>query len=189
MMDTLWTKGLAWSLAADDGHGGGGDLLSLLGIDFNILIIQGVGFLILLFILSKFLWNPMKAQLESRRQDIASTYDKIEADRAHMDRVRSDYEYRLAQIEIEAREKIQAAVSEAQKLREDILEEARKQGEEVVGRAQEQARLEQEKALTEMQTFVTDLALKATERLLNEEMNEPRHKRLVEEFIAKAGAR
>ncbi len=168
-------------IAAAEGKGGG--LLELLGIDFNILIIQIVGFLLLLWVMTKFFWKPIEAMLESRRQDINATYDKLEADRRAMEQLRSEYEARLAQIEAEARERIQQAVGEAQQLRDQIIADARRQAEEIVARAREQAQLEGEKLRRELQTYVADLTLRTTERLLREELTDERHRRLVEEFI------
>ena len=47
--------------AAEGGEGGG--LLELLGIDFNILIIQIVGFLVLLWFMTRYFWKPINAML------------------------------------------------------------------------------------------------------------------------------
>lgn len=173
--------------AAEGGKGGG--LLELLGIDFNILIIQLVGFLVLLWVMTKFFWKPLNAMLEARRQDINATYDKIEADRRAMEQLRTEYEARLAQIEAEARERIQQAVGEAQQLRDQIIADARRQADDIVARAQEQAKLEGEKLRSELQTYVADLTLAATERLLREAMTDERHRRLVQEFIETAEVR
>lgn len=182
---------LFWSLpvmlGAEGGHGGG--ILELLGIDFNILIIQMVGFLLLLWVMTRYFWKPIQATLEARRADINATYDKIEADRRAMEQLRADYEQRLAQIEAEARERIQQAVGEAQELREQILADARRQAEEIVARAREQAELEREKLTTELQEHVATLALRATEHLLRETLDEQRHRRLVQEFIQQAEVR
>ncbi|MDW8051926.1 MAG: F0F1 ATP synthase subunit B [Armatimonadota bacterium] len=161
----------------------GGGLLELLGIDFNILIIQIVGFLLLLWVMTKFFWKPIGAMLEARRQDINATYDKLEADRRAMEELRAEYEARLAHIEAEARERIQQAVGEAQQLREQIIADARRQAEEIIARAREQARLEGEKLRRELETYVAELTLRTTERLLREELNDERHRRLVQEFI------
>lgn len=175
-------------LGAEGGHGSGG-ILELLGIDFNILIIQIVGFLLLLWVFTRYFWKPIYAMLESRRADINATYDKIEADRRAMEQLRADYEQRLNQIEAEARERIQKAVSEAQELREQILAEARLQAEDIVARAREQAELEREKLATELQEHVANLALRATEHLIRETLDEERHRKLVREFIQHAEVR
>lgn len=178
------------NLLAAEGHGeGGGGILEQLGISFDVLIIQAAGFLLLLWLMRRFFWKPISAILENRRNDINNTYDKLEADRRSMEQLRADYEQRLAQIETEARERIQEALGEAQRMRDQILDDARRQGEELIARAQEQANLEREKLLTELQTHVTTLALSAAERVIGESLDTDRHRRLVQEFIDKAEVR
>jgi F-type H+-transporting ATPase subunit b len=175
---------LTWhltNLMAAETHGGG--ILEQLGIDFNIILIQIVGFLLLLWLMMRYFWKPVEQMLEARRQDINATYDKIEADRQAMEQLRVDYEQRLAQIEAEARERIQQAIGEAQQLREQILQDARRQAQEILARAQEQAQLEREKLLTELQTHVADLTLAVAERVLGESLDDERHRRLINEFI------
>ncbi len=176
----MWTT--LTNLMAAETHGGGG-ILEQLGIDFNLIIIQAVGFLLLLWLLTRFFWKPIEQMLEARRQDINATYDKIEADRRAMEQLRAEYEQRLAQIEAEARERIQQAVGEAQQLRDQILQDARRQAQEIIARAQEQASLEREKLLTELQTYVADLTLAVAERILGESLDDERHRRLINEFI------
>ncbi len=185
-MNLLLTR---WSDLLAASEGGEGGILELLGIDFNIMLIQAIGFLLLLWLVTKFFWKPLGAMLEQRRQDINATYDKIEADRQEMERLRTEYEARLNQIEAEARERIQQALGEAQQLREQILADARRQADEVLARAQEQAKLEREKLLTELQTYVADLTIATTSRLLRESLDDARHRRLVNEFIQNAEVR
>jgi F-type H+-transporting ATPase subunit b len=178
------------NLLAAEGHGeGGGGILEQLGISLDVLIIQAAGFLLLLWLMRRFFWKPVSAILENRRNDINNTYDKLESDRRSMEQLRADYEQRLAQIETEARERIQEALGEAQRMRDQILDDARRQGEELIARAQEQANLEREKLLTELQTHVTTLALSAAERVIGESLDTDRHRRLVQEFIDKAEVR
>lgn len=171
------------NLMAADPHGGGGGVLEQLGVTPEIILIQAVGFLVLLWLMIRYFWKPIQQMLEARRQDINATYDKIEADRRAMEQLRAEYEQRLAQIEAEARERIQQAVGEAQQLREQILQDARRQAQEILARAQEQARLEGEKLLTELQTYVADMTLALAERVLGESLDDERHRRLIREFI------
>jgi F-type H+-transporting ATPase subunit b len=189
LLDILKFGGIRNLLAAEEHGAGGGGILEQLGISFDVLIIQAVGFLLLLWLMRRFFWKPISATLENRRQDINSTYDKLEADRRAMEQLRADYEQRLTQIENEARERIQEALGEAQQMRDQILDDARRQGEELIARAHEQANLEREKLLTELQTHVTTLALSAAERVIGESMDTDRHRRLVQEFIDKAEVR
>lgn len=154
-----------------------------LGIEPATIVVEMVGFVLLLLLLKRFLWVPVTRHLDSRQRDIAQTYDKVEQTRQEMERLRSEYEQRLANIEAEARAQIQEAVKEAQQVREQILAEARQQAEKMVRDAEETIRYERERALAEMRTQVVELTLLATSRILQESVDDARHRKMVEDFI------
>lgn len=52
------------------------DILNTLGINFKSIIIQGVGFLILLFVLKKFLFGKISAMIKARADEVKNTYEK-----------------------------------------------------------------------------------------------------------------
>lgn len=65
------------------------DILNTLGINFKSIIIQGTGFLILLFVLKKFLFGKISAVIKARTDEVRSTYEKIEKDRAEAENIKS----------------------------------------------------------------------------------------------------
>lgn len=160
-----------------------GELMHQLGIEPATIVVEMVGFVLLLLLLKRFLWGPVTEYLEGRKQDIAQTYEKVEQTRQEMERLRSEYEQRLANIEAEARAQIQQAVKEAQQVREQILAEARQQAEKMVSDAEETIRYERQKALAEMRTQVVELTLLATGKILQESIDDARHRKIVEDFI------
>jgi F-type H+-transporting ATPase subunit b len=160
-----------------------GEIMHQLGVEPATIVVEMVGFVLLLVLLKRFLWSPVTGYLEQRQRDIAQTYDKVEQTRQEMERLRDEYEQRLANIEAEARAQIQQAVKEAQQVREQILAEARQQAEKMIRDAEEVIRYEREKALAEMRTQVVDLTLLATSRILQESVDDARHRKMVEDFI------
>lgn len=160
-----------------------GEIMHQLGIEPSAILVEMVGFVLLLLLLKRFLWTPVTQYLEQRRQDIAHTYDRVEQTRQEMERLRAEYEQRLANIEAEARVQIQQAVKEAQQVREHILAEARQQAEKVVRDAEEVIRYEREKAFAEMRAQIVDLTLLATGKILQENMDSERHRKIVQDFI------
>ncbi len=86
------------------------DILATLGIDLRFLLVATVGFVLLFLLLKKFTFGPIFNMLQARQDNIKNNLDEAEARRAEMVRLQNEYETRLAQIEDEARDKIQAAV-------------------------------------------------------------------------------
>lgn len=154
-----------------------------LGIDLRHTLIQ-IGALILMFPAVHHLFLvPLKNALNERTQYLETTYQEAESLKTRMQELKASYEERLAHSEAEAREKIQQALKEAQGIRERLLAEARTQADEIRKRADEEIKREREKMLVELRGYVAELTLLATERLLKENVDSERQRRLVQEFI------
>ena len=163
------------------------DILHSLGINPGEFLTFLVGFLILIWLLNRFLVGPINGILDQRQADIKSTYDQLDADRAAMERTRKEYEERLAGIENQARERIQTAVKEAQDLRNQIVGDAQKQAETVVENGRAELERERARAFAEMRQQVADLAIAAATRVVGESMDDARQRNLVDQFISSVG--
>lgn len=163
------------------------EILKSLGIDWQLVIVQVVGFLILLGLLGKFLYKPIFGMLEERQQDIKNTYDQLDRDREAMEAARREYEQRLRGIEEQAREQIQSAVKEAQELRAGIVSDAHKQAEALLEKARADSERERQRAFLEMRQQIADLAILAAGKVVGESLDGQRQRRLVDDFIASVG--
>jgi F-type H+-transporting ATPase subunit b len=159
-----------------------------LAINIPLIVTQIIGFLILLWFLNRYVFRPILGILAERQKNIQDVYDGLDRDRESMESTRRQYEERLAGIEAEAREKIQAAVKEAQDLRADLVADAQKQAESIVERGRNEIERERQKAFLEMRQQIVSLAVAAAGKVIGEAMNEPRHAKLVDDFIAGIGA-
>lgn len=164
------------------------EIIHALGIDWRLILTQILGFLLLLFFLQRVVLSKAFAFLDSRQADIKSTYDQMDADRASMDRLRAEYEQRLAGIEAEAREKIQAAVKEAQALRDNLVADAQQQAEAIVEKGRNDSERERQKAFLEMRAQIVSLAINAAGKVIGESLDATRHAALVDNFIGSVGA-
>jgi F-type H+-transporting ATPase subunit b len=144
---------------------------------------QIVGFLIAVWILRKFAWKPILSLLDDRRQKIKDSYRDIDEKRAEAEAEKARYEQELKNIDAKAREKIQEAIREgndaAGRIRDQAQEERRKRLE----RAEEEVTLAIESAREHMRQRTVDLALKAAEKILREELDDEHHRRLVTEYV------
>jgi len=161
--------------------------LQQLGITPALLITQIVGFLILLFLLNRFMFKPIFGILDQRQADIKATYDQLEADRNRMEETRRQYEQRLANIEAEAREKIQAAVQEAQALRDNLVADARQQAETIVSQGRNDSERERQAAFLEMRGQIVAIAMAAAGKVVGENLNDARQTKMVDDFIGSVG--
>ena len=161
--------------------------LDQLGVTPALLLTQIVGFLILLFVLNRFMFRPIFGILDQRQADIKATYDQLDDDRKRMEQTRRDYEQRLANIETEAREKIQAAVKEAQALRDSLVADAQAQAATIIEQGRNQSERDRQKAFLEMRSQIVTLAVAAAGKVIDDNLTDARQTKLVDDFIGSLG--
>ncbi|HAY14034.1 MAG TPA: F0F1 ATP synthase subunit B [Fimbriimonadaceae bacterium] len=143
-------------------------------------------FLILFPVIKTFFLKPLQEAIDQRTQSLESTFADAENLRTEMAQMKSDYEKRITQTEEDARNQIQSQIKEAQDLRTQMVSEANARVEEMQRKAREEMESERNKVLAEVRLHVADLSLQATEKLLNENVDNDRNRRLIDEFIATA---
>ncbi|MBI3909922.1 MAG: F0F1 ATP synthase subunit B [Armatimonadetes bacterium] len=163
------------------------EVFHALGIEPQLILINIIGFVLLFWLLRTFLFGPIRGILAQRQAEIHSTLEHIQEDRHAMEETRADYERRLANIEAEARERIQAAVKEAHGLRDQIIQDARTESERISQRAQQEIEREKQKALVELRAEVADLAVAAAGKILRRSLDTRAHQDLLQEFVAQVG--
>ncbi|MER3496544.1 MAG: ATP synthase F0 subunit B, partial [Armatimonadota bacterium] len=136
-------------------------------------------FMILFPVIKMFFLNPLNAAVGSRNQELERTFSEAESLRAEMGTLRKEYEARLAATEAQARETIQNQIREAQALRSSLRDEAQARADALVANAQNEVTAERTRLLSELRTHVTDLALAAAERVVGENMDTDRNRRIV----------
>lgn len=157
-------------------------------LDLGITIAVIGVFLILFPVLNTFYIKPLADAINERTHALESTFGEAETLRAEMTKMKSDYEQRLVATEAEARSQIQAQIKEAQDLRQTLMAEASAKADEMVKRAQQEIESEKQKVLGQLRAEVVNLTLSASERILGENMDSDKNRRLVAEFIDKVEA-
>jgi len=164
-----------------------GDLLHILGIDFKILVPQAIGFLIVLFILRKFAFGRISALLANRRNDIANRLNTLESQQQELDQIRADAQRRLDEIEAESQARIQSAIDEANAERENIIAQTRQEASQIIEDARAEIQQQKEVAISELRSTVADLAIAAAEKILEVELDEERHRNLIDAQLSELG--
>jgi F-type H+-transporting ATPase subunit b len=157
-----------------------------LGIDLQLLLVMTIGFVILFVILKQFAFAPVTKMFEERTNAIQHRLDDAEQKRVDMEKMRSDYEQRVARIEEEARTRIADAVKEAQAARDEMLAQAREQSERIVARGKEEIEREKNKALVEIRDQVAELAILTASKIIERELDDAAHRELIDDVIEKA---
>lgn len=162
--------------------------MEILNIDPRVLAVQVGGFLLLLVVFKLFLFRPIMDILDARKQEVEESYRRAEEHQRIAEQLRSEYEAHLANIEEEMRAKIAQAIKEGQAMRDEIIASSRAKAEDTLNKALEQIEREKEKAIEELKTAVADLTISATSKLLQEKLDDAKHRQLVSQFIEEINA-
>jgi F-type H+-transporting ATPase subunit b len=151
--------------------------------------VEIVVFLFLLYLLSRYVFPPIDKALRARQQLIARSLSEAEEARREVEEARKKERADL----VEARHQAQEILDRAQKLGEELREELRQKGREeqeaMLTRARAELAQEREKAVSQLRNQVADLVLMATTKVLQEELDPKRQRRLIDEALGEVDLR
>jgi F-type H+-transporting ATPase subunit b len=155
------------------------------GFQINLfwIITQALSFLIFLAILYFAALKRIGGVLEERRQRIEQGLKDAEQARVDRERAAEEHAKALAEARREANEIIARAQKVSEETREADLAATREELERLRVRAQTDIEAEKGRAIADLRAEVANLALEAAGKVIGESMDDPRQRRLVEEFL------
>lgn len=160
-------------------------ILAQIGIDFQTIILQALGFLVVLLVLWKFVFGRIGGLLEERQQEITSRMEKLEADQSELDRLNAETRQRLNEIEAEGQTKIQAAIDEGNVERQRILDQARQEASAELERARAEIQREKDEAILELRGTVAEIAIDAASKIIDQTLDAEKHQHIIDESISR----
>ena len=157
-------------------------------IDIKLVLTQVLGFVLLVWILGRFAWGPLVAQLEARRAKIAAEFAEADRRKAEAAELKAKYEQEIRGIEVQARQKLQEAIAEGQRVAGEIKVQAQGDAQERLKRAGEEIQHEREKAKEVLKEQVINLSMRTAEKILRAKLDDPAQRKLAGEFIDEVGA-
>lgn len=146
-------------------------------------ITQAASFLLFLAILYLAAFRRIGTVLEERRSRIEQGLRDADAARTERERAAEERRAVLTKARQDANEIVQRAQRAAEETRERELTQLKGELERVREQAGEEIEAERQRALADVRAQVADLALAAAGKVVGETMNEPRQRRLVDEFL------
>lgn len=160
----------------------------MLAINPGLIIWTFIIFLLLLVILGKVAWKPLLASLKTREQAIADSLSRAEQARTDAERLIEENKKERAKAE----EEVQIALREgrlyAEQMRRDLVEKAKEEAARMLTQARAEIERDTQHALRQLRAEVSDLAIQATSKLLDENMDEARNRKVIEKMIADLSA-
>lgn len=162
-------------------EGGGSALISP---NPGTLIWTIVTFAVFAFVLGRFAWKPMLAALNERERTIRDSMEQAKRDRLEAERILGEHRELLDQARRERAEAVAAGQRDAEKLKEEILGEARAERERMLEQTKEQVEAGMRQARAELRRVATDLAIRAAEKLITRNLDDATQRKLIEEHLA-----
>ena len=152
------------------------------------LIIQGLAFFAVAWLVMQFGWPHINKAIEERQAKIASGL--AAADRGQKDL--EDAQAKAQEIIKDARARAQTIVDQAGKRSNEIVDEAKNsavsEGERLINSARSEIAAESTRARSELRAQVATLAVKGAEQLLGREVNAQTHAALLDELASQIAA-
>lgn len=169
-------------LLASEGGGGGGS--ALIKPNLGTIFWTALTFILFAFILSRVAWKPLIGALDARESSIRDSIESAKSERQEAEHVLAEHRQLVVEAHRERAGAMAAAEVDGERLKAEILEEARRQREQVLAKtdAQVQAGLRQAKA--ELRVEAVDLAIQAAGKLLNRNLDDAAQRQLVERHLS-----
>ena len=167
-------------LASEGGGGGSALITPEVGTIFWTL----VTFLVLVVLLGRYAWKPLLGALDERETSIRESIEQARKDREDAEGLIQQHRELLDQARRERAEAVAAGQRDAEKLKGEILEEARSQRARLLEQTEAQVQAGMRQARAELRNVAVDLAIQAAEKLIAKNLDEQTQRKLIEEYLA-----
>jgi len=161
--------------------------LDVISVNIWAILASLANLLILTLIVKKFLYKPVKKIMDTRRNAIDSDYARAAEARAEAEEDRKNYAAAMAAAEQTSGQIIADATRVAEHRSGEIVAEARQRATELRRQAEADAVLERKKAEDDMKREIADVSAQLTGKLLQREINEEDHRKLIDSFLQEIG--
>src|SRR5687768_17513236 len=160
----------------------------LVQVDPGLFIWTIVTFLVLLTLLAKFAWRPLLQALEAREQTIRKSLDDAQRARQELERLNQESAQLIAQARVEADAIVSRSRADAERLKEDMRQQARTEAATIVRNAERQIQLETGRALEQLRHEAVDLSVMIASKLIGRNLSREDNERLIDDALRQVDA-
>ena len=150
-------------------------------------IAQILNLFIQVYLIKRFLFKPINEMLEKRRELADKEIREAREAKEEADGLKVQYEEGLSNAKTEAAQIVLNAQKEAQLRAEETVRKAQEQAAGIRRKAEADIAQEKKKAINEVKDEIGGLAMDIAGKVVEKEINEADHIKLIDEFIRKVG--
>ena len=147
------------------------------------LIAQILNFLVLVFVLAKFVYKPVLGIMEERKNKIAIELETAEKAKNDAEAVKAEYAAKLADARQEAQAIIENARKTAQAAHDKIMADTKVEQEQYVAAQKEIIATEKKKAMDEVRAQVISLSMIAAGKIVEQKLNSEEDKKMASKIV------
>ena len=153
-------------------------------------IFEAVANVIILFILLRiFLFKPVNKIMNERTQTIKNDLDSAEKAKKEAEELRQQYSDSISEAKEEANRIIMKAHDDAEAEKAAIIRRSQEEADEMISDANKSIETERKRVLKQAQTEIADLAIEAASKIIGENVDDEKNRRLVDKFLSEEEAR
>ncbi|NES15621.1 MULTISPECIES: F0F1 ATP synthase subunit B [Micromonospora] len=149
------------------------------------IVVGGIAFIVLCFVLMKFVFPRMEQTFQARVDAIEGGIKRAEAAQAEANQLLEQYRAQLAEARTDAAKIRDDARADAEGIRQDILAKAREESDRIIAAGKEQLAAERATIVRELRTEVGAIAVDLASKIVGESLaDEARRKGTVDRFLS-----
>jgi F-type H+-transporting ATPase subunit b len=161
---------------------------ALFQVNLFWVIVSAINFIVFFVLIWTFAFKPVSKMLDDRRERIEQGLKDAEQARRDRENAEAERVATLAEARKEANDILGRAQRLAQETRDADIAATREELERMRERAMNEIEAEKQRAIGELRGEVADLALAAASRVVGESLTDERQRRLVNEFLTSTDA-
>jgi len=147
------------------------DIFSALGIDWKMLVFQVIGFVILVWLMAKFVYPPLLKTIDKRQEQIEASSEAAKEAEEKAAKASKEITKLLAEARKEASEIVTTAKEEATALASETEAKSKAESERIVAAAQDTIAKEVLAAKKALHNETIELVASATEKVVGKAVN------------------
>lgn len=156
----------------------------MLDIDHWNFIWAAVNFILLFILLKIFLFKPVGKIMDERTRTIQDDLDAAKKSKEEAEALKKEYEDSISEAKEKAQEIIMKAHEDAESEKTAILKKSQEEADQMISDANKTIENERKRVLAQAQTQIADLAIEAASKIIGENLDDEKNRRLVDEFLS-----
>ena len=163
------------------------DVQELVGLVPWTFVAQICNLFIQVYLIKRFLFKPVNEMLEKRKALADAQIREAEKAKADADAIKTEYEQNMKEAKEKANEILTTAQRTAALQSEEVLKAAASQAAALKSKAESDIAQEKRKAVNEIKDEIGGMAVEIAGKVIEREISEEDHTKLIDEFIANVG--